>query len=136
EYNQRLRSKIAQPIEITTGLYLSGDRVAYFFDDPSGDAEARTTLFHEAPHQLFAEPRPSPQAVGLRGNFRIIEGIACYLEPVHRHGIRFSLGNPEYIRFRAAQYRYVTDNYYIPLRKFAAMGMNEFQSDMNISKNY
>jgi hypothetical protein len=136
EYNRRLRGKIGQPIEITTGLYLSNDKVAYFFHDPEEAPESKTTLFHEATHQLFSETRPLKQAVGTHANFWIIEGIACYLESFERTGDLFSLGNPNYVRFQAAQYRFVRDKYYIPFRKFASLGINEFQSDPNISKNY
>ena len=136
EYNRRLKGKIAAPIEITTGLYLTGQATAYFFDDPEAEVEVRTTLFHEATHQLFSETRPSARAVGTRGDFWIIEGIACYLESFQQEGERFTLGNPNYIRFRAAQYRGIEDQYYIPLEKFSAMGMVEFQGHKEISKNY
>ena len=40
------------------------------------------------------------------------------------------------MRFRAARHRAVVDDYYVPLAEFTAMGMVEFQSSPNISKNY
>jgi hypothetical protein len=137
EYNRRLRGKIGQAIESTIGLYMSNDRIAYFFHDPNGAPESQTTLFHEATHQLFSETRFSRQSVGSHANFWIIEGIACYMESFEQNGDLFSLGNPHYIRFQAARTRYVRDRYYVPFRRFASLGMHEFQGDSeNLPKNY
>ena len=134
EYNNRLRKKIPQ-IAITNGLYLTDDRVAYFYHDPKVNNDP--TLFHEATHQLFYESTQRNRLVGHQQHFWIIEGISCYMESCKYEGGRISLGDPRFIRFNAARYRYLVDGYYVPLRDFAAMGMEQFQNAQeNISRNY
>jgi len=136
EYMEALRGKTLQPIEITTGMYLTAERTAFFFDDPQRTDDLRTTLIHEATHLLLSEARYLRTHVGERSDFWAVEGIACYMESFERDGGETSLGNPEYVRFRAARHRAVVDDYYVPLAEFTAMGMVEFQSSPNISKNY
>jgi len=133
EYNRRLQKKIPQ-IAITNGLYYPRDRVAYFFHDPKGNSKA--TLYHEATHQLFYESSGRNRPIAERRDFWIIEGIACYMESFKVEQGRLSLGDPRYIRFRAARYRYSVDHYYVPMSRFSAMGLREFQTSQNISKNY
>ena len=86
EYIKRLRNKITQ-IEITNGLYLPDDRVAYFYDDTEENNEA--TLFHEATHQLFYEIQSRSRRIAEKENFWIVEGIACYMESFRRDNGRF-----------------------------------------------
>lgn len=136
EYVARLKPKIPQ-IDITNGLYYTNDRTAFFFHDAavqSNDA----TLYHEATHQLLYEngPNAKDRPIGQKEQFWIIEGIACYMESFRREGGRISVGDPRSPRFVAARYRFLHDKYYIPLETFDAMGMNQFQNDPNISKNY
>ncbi len=133
EYNRRLIRKIPQ-IAITNGLYYTNDRTSYFFHDEKANTLA--TVFHEATHQMFYESLMTHRPIGERAHFWIIEGIACYMESFRRDNGRLSLGDPRYIRFEAARYRYLTDGYYIPLKQFDAMGMREFQTHADIAKNY
>ena len=133
EYNQRLVKKIPQ-IEITNGLYYTSDRIAYFFHNP--EATDNSTLYHEATHQLFYESEMRRRPIGERKDFWIIEGIACYMESFRQENGRISLGNPLYTRFVAARHRFLVDNYYVPLERFASMGMHEFQTDPSIARNY
>ena len=133
EYNRRLQKKIPQ-IAITNGLYYPRDRIAYFFHDPKGNNKA--TLYHEATHQLFYESSGRNRPIAERRDFWIIEGIACYMESFQVEQGKLSLGDPRYIRFRAARYRYLVDHYYVPLARFSAMGLREFQTSAHISKNY
>ncbi len=133
EYIRRLKPKIPQ-IAITNGLYYTTDRTAYFFDDPAGNNDS--TLYHEATHQLFYESDPKDRQIAMNDNFWIIEGIACYMESFQRKDGRFSLGDPGYIRFHAGRFRYLNDKYYVPLARFAGMGMRVFQADPNLEKNY
>ncbi len=140
EYIQALKQKVPQ-VAITNGLYHNGDRIAYFYDAPKEDKESLdSTLFHEATHQLlyetrFRNPRMS-QGVGDDANFWIVEGIACYMESLKRQAGSVTLGDPEFIRFYWARNRYLKESYYVPLAEFASMGMREFQSHQNISRNY
>jgi hypothetical protein len=119
---------------MTNGVYLTGDRVAYFFYNP--DQHEQDTLFHEATHQLFYENLRSKRTVALDANFWIVEGIACYMESYQAENGRYSVGDPHHIRIQNARERCVLDNYYVPLEKFAAMGMKDFQESPQIRKNY
>ncbi|MDB5336294.1 MAG: hypothetical protein JWN70_1913 [Planctomycetaceae bacterium] len=143
EYIIRLQKKLRQTVKGTSGLYLSGERnipderVAHFFHNLEATEEERlATMFHEATHQLFSEAYTTNPKVGVESDFWVIEAIACYMESFHRKGDTFSLGDPHYIRFQNAQYRLLTDNYYVPLQKLCSMGMDTFQSDPNRSQNY
>lgn len=132
EYSARLIKKIPQ-IRITNGLYFTGDRVAYFYYDPQQPFQ--DTRFHEATHQLFYEnERKDP--VALDANFWIVEGIACYMESYHVENGQSVVGDPRHPRIVAARQRVLVDHYYIPLERFAEMGMVAFQSSREISKNY
>ncbi|WP_299459722.1 DUF1570 domain-containing protein [uncultured Gimesia sp.] len=136
EYLQRLQKEIPQ-IALTHGIYLFGDRISHFYHRPDAEGDLGT-LYHEATHQLFYETgliRKSRQ-VGEKNHFWAIEGIACYMESFEKKGNVFRAGNPNHIRFNAARYRLLEDNYYIPLETFAAMGRNAFQNSPNISPNY
>ena len=93
-------------------------------------------MFHEATHQLFAEAYTTNQQIGVESDFWVIEAIACYMESFQRQGETFSLGNPQYIRFQNAQHRLLNDNYFVPLQQLCGKGMQNFQNDPSISKNY
>ncbi|QDT24901.1 DUF1570 domain-containing protein [Gimesia panareensis] len=136
EYIQRLQKEIPQ-IGLTHGIYLFGDRISHFYHRPDAEGDLGT-LYHEATHQLFYETgfyRGNRQ-VGEKNHFWAIEGIACYMESFEKHGNKFRAGNPHHIRFNAARYRLLENQYYVPLEKFAAMGRTAFQSSPNISPNY
>jgi hypothetical protein len=133
EYVDRLRIKLPQ-IDMTNGLYLTSDRVAYFFFNP--DEKEQDTLFHEATHQLFYENLHEKRMVALDSNFWIVEGIACYMESYKLENGQYSVGDPHHIRIQNARERCVDDGYYVPLEQFTAMGMHAFQQDPRIRKNY
>jgi len=133
EYVSRLRSRVPN-IEITNGLYYTSDRTAYFYFDP--EQQNSDTLFHEATHQLFYESLRQERQIALRANFWVIEGIACYMESFRQEGEEWTLGDPRHVRIDSARYRFLNDGYYVPLATFAAMGMQDFQTSPNITKNY
>jgi len=136
EYIDRLVKKVPQ-IAITNGLYLQTDRVAYFFHNPDPEANSDATVFHEATHQLFYESQPRQRGIAVQGDFWIVEGIACYMESFVRHQDgSTSIGDPNYIRFQAARYRLLKENYYVPLGNFRQIGMRDFQNHPEIRKNY
>lgn len=132
-YIRRLKGKIPN-IEITNGLYYTSDRVAYFFFDP--ERQNNDSLYHEATHQLFYESRRLRESVAIKGNFWIVEGIACYMESLKEDNGQLLLGDPRHQRLDNARYRYFQDRYFVPLRNFAAMGMQDFQSSRKLSMNY
>ena len=133
EYVSRLQKRIPL-IEQTNGLYYTSDRISYFYFDAEADLD--TTLYHEATHQMFYESAARHRQVAGDAHFWIIEGIACYMESFKDEGDTLSLGDPMCERFRAARYRYLVDNYYVPLEQFARMGMTQFQTHPKIATNY
>ena len=133
EYIERLQRDFPN-IDKTNGVYMTTGRIAHFYDDPDNNNEA--TLFHEGTHQLFFESHPLNRPIGERSNFWIIEGIACYMESFQRNDGRFSLGDPNYIRFAGARANFLVKEYYLPLREFSAMGMFGFQHAPDLAKNY
>jgi hypothetical protein len=126
EYIAALASK--QPgIEVTNGLYLPGVPAAYFFDDPDNPDGRQETLYHEVTHQLLSESSRSRIEIAQDANFWIIEGIACYMESFHPDAEGPLVGDPLHTRIHWARVRIVDENFFIPLDRFAAMGMREFQ---------
>jgi hypothetical protein len=134
EYIDVLKKLTDQQIGITKGIYFPKSRIAYFFFDPENDDDS--TLYHEATHQLLTGSRPMTGEIGIKSNFWIIEGIACYMESFQREGERFSVGDPANQRLQAARIHFLEENYYVPLREFTRMGMQAFQSAKEIRKNY
>jgi hypothetical protein len=136
EYLEVVRKETDQPVEITRGIYFPRKGIAYFFDDPNANDDS--TLYHEATHQLLSGSRPKTIEVGVKSNFWIIEGIACYMESFHRDGDRFSVGDPNHDRIRAARAHLVNESYYVPFSEFTRMGMFAFQNvkPPQIGKNY
>ncbi len=133
EYINRLRGKMPN-IEISNGLYFPRDRVSYFYNDDT-NANLRT-VFHEATHQFFYESDRRLRDVGGQSHFWIIEGIACYMESYHIRDGKVSLGDPRYTRFAAARYRYLKNQFYVPYRRLAGLGLRQFQAVPEIGKVY
>lgn len=134
EYIAVLKPETTQPIEITRGIYFPRNKIAFFFYDPESDDDS--TLYHEATHQLLSGSRPTTAEIGIKSDFWLIEGIACYMESFRRDGDKFSVGDPGHQRLRAARMHFVDENYYMPLQEFTRMGMDMFQRAPQIRKNY
>lgn len=151
EYVEKLIRKEPR-IAISNGFYFAPDKTSYFFH---GDESTDATLFHEATHQFLDIPTHrqrtraaqvrrneqrlavlKPWVIGENENFWIVEAIACYMESFEPTATGYSVGDPDYKRFRAAHFRLTDTEYYVPLRKFAAMGKREFQNAPNIAMNY
>jgi hypothetical protein len=136
EYRRTLKQRIPQ-IDITNGLYMPEDRIAYFFHgEPVDPLFPRATLFHEATHQLLYESQSRQRPIAHNANFWIVEGFACYMESFQPSPSGYNIGDPNYVRFHWARHRVLKQQYYIPLKTFASMGMRAFQTDPNISRNY
>lgn len=136
EYVTRLE-KHFRAIDKTNGIYLpSGpvNRTAHFYHDPMGHHEA--TLYHEATHQLFYESHSQNRAIADKGHFWVVEGVACYMESFQRRNGELSVGDPKYIRFAGARYNFIEQKYYVPLQQLSQMGMQRFQADTMLAKNY
>ena len=137
DYNAALRDAFPN-IGISTGAYVDQTRRAYFF---AGEGASQRTLLHEATHQLFHESRPVAKNVGQNANFWIVEGIATYMESLHEEdgnngGGQFVLGGFDDIRMKAARYRLLKDDFYVPLSELCGYGMKQIQSDPRVATLY
>ncbi|MBI3463184.1 MAG: hypothetical protein HY000_09015 [Planctomycetes bacterium] len=124
QYLEALRPHIKSGLEVSTGIYVPATRTAYFFLDDSMD---ESTVIHEATHQLFSETRDHQQAIGTRGNYWAIEGIACYMESFHDLGDRVELGSWDTPRLKVGRERIQRGDQYLPIDKLVRLGMNDFQ---------
>ncbi len=120
-------------VEKSIGLYLAPARRAYFF---AGEKSDDRTLYHEATHQLFHQSRPVAASVGLRTNFWIVEGIALFMESLHQEDDAWVLGGRDDVRFYAARYRLLHDNFYVPWQETTTWGMHRVQQDPRIATLY
>lgn len=132
EYHRALEGHIPRDVA-TTGIYLGDMRTAYFF---ATDDEDHSTLYHEASHQLFSETRDVVANIGLRANFWIVEGVACYMESLAQHGGFDTLGGTRAPRLAAARHRALADQFYVPLEQLTLLGMPQLQRDPRIAKLY
>ena len=154
EYQKRVEGKVPVNLE-TNGLYWEDDRTSYFFDNP--EKIGFSTLCHEATHQILdlatresrqvaararglkLRQRPAPRwKLGERSNFWIAEGIACYLESFDVEDGHVSVGRPDFVRFDIARQRVLDPKfyYYLPAKKFTALGQDEFQHHPQITQLY
>jgi hypothetical protein len=132
DYFRALKPEFAN-IEQSIGIYIGAPRCAYFF---AGEGHDERTLYHEATHQLFHESRPVAPDVGLRTNFWIVEGIAMYMESLHREEGFHVLGGLQDIRVQAARYRLLKEGFYVPLEQLSGMGIHAIQNDKRIVQLY
>ena len=126
EYISRLKRKQSN-IEITNGIYMPGDRIAYFYDDPQNPSGLLGTMFHEVTHQLLGESARSITKVGEQSDFWLIEGIACYMESFTRKSGKLTVGDPLHSRIHWARVRLLEEDFYIPMARLTALGRREFQ---------
>jgi hypothetical protein len=132
DYNRTLRPLMPN-IEITAGMYRDRPSCAYFFAGKESDDR---TMYHEATHQLFHEARQVAPDVGRLANFWIVEGIAMYMETLRQEDGFYVLGGFDDDRMRAARYRLIEDEFYVPLGEFAAYGRERFQKDRRLPTLY
>lgn len=132
DYNQSLVS-VFPNIGISVGLYVESTRCTYSFAGEDSDIQ---TLYHEATHQLFQESRPVSDRVGDEANFWIVEGLATYMESFRKEKDYYVLGNPDDPRMKAARYRYLNDQFYVPMRELTTLSRTGLQSDPRIRTLY
>lgn len=120
-------------VGMTSGLYMNKDDTSYFYADPEKNQDH--FLFHEVTHQLFALSKNTLDP-GKRGNFWIVEGIACLMESLVLHDDFAELGGSDTARMRAARFRLLDTKYYVPLVDLAALGRVQFQADKNLAMLY
>ncbi len=132
DYNRSLRASMPN-IGISVGVYVDGVDRAYFFAGKDSDYRS---LNHEATHQLFHESRPVAPNVGAKANFWIVEGIAMYMESLREQDGYHVLGGFDDLRMKAARYRLLEDDFYVPLEELTGYGMREIQSNPRIATLY
>ncbi len=112
-------------IAVSLGYYAEKPRTAYFFD---GDDNTLATQFHEATHQLFHERQRRGRAAGLDDNFWVVEGVATYMESLHKGDGYYTVGGPGAYRLQFARYRALTEEYYVPLSELVALGRADMKA--------
>jgi hypothetical protein len=132
EYNRALAS-VMPNVDITTGMYVASRRTAFFF---AGGEDTQRVIFHEATHQLFHQSRPVANDVGAKANFWLVEGIAMFMESLHREDGFFVLGGLEGPRMEAARYHLFVQDFYVPFATLTHMGMEDLQTHPKIAKLY
>lgn len=121
-------------IELTSGIFMADDDRAYFFADAARSNDP--FVFHEVTHQLFSLAKPTALRVGVRGNFWIVEGVACHFESLALHGDYAELGGVDNPRMKAARFRLLQDKFFVPTAEFAAMSLGQMQSNPRIATLY
>ncbi len=121
-------------IELTSGIFMNDDDTAYFYADEKANNDA--FLYHEVVHELFMLTRPTTLKVGAKGNFWIVEGIACYFESLHLHADYAELGDVRNARLHAARYRRLVDDFYVPLAELTSFSLQRLQQDERIARLY
>lgn len=120
-------------VGMTSGLYMNKDDTSYFYADPEKNQDH--FLFHEVTHELFALSKNTLDP-GKRGNFWIVEGIACLMESLVLHEDFAELGGSDNPRMRAARYRLLETKFYLPLVDFSALSRVQLQADKNLAMLY
>lgn len=121
EYMETLRPFVKTGLDISTGMYLTGTHTAYFYVHEQMD---ESTVIHEATHQLFSECRDHRNGDGSRGNYWVLEGIACYMESFRDRGDRVELGTWDTPRLMAARRRMQK---FIPLERLVQLDLKDFE---------
>ena len=123
EYVQTLAPK-QRGVEVSRGVYLPEDRVAYFF--ASEDAELLETLYHEVSHQLLYEADRRGTDVGGRRGYWAVEGFACYLESFESDGVTATATHPRQNRVQHAAELVAEGKAPRSLAEFDALGKRAF----------
>jgi hypothetical protein len=123
EFLEAIRPYVKSGLDVTTGMYLTGTRVAYFYETDTADD---STVIHEATHQLFAETREHRHGDGCRGNFWVLEGIACYMESFRENADHVELGSWDTARLKRARQRLPN---FMPVKELIELDRKDFDSD-------
>jgi len=123
-------------IGMTQGIYQAPTRTLWLVPATDDAAAARTTIRHEAAHQLCAESRPTSPLAGEASGFWAIEAVACYLEAAEPAAWGWTVGGPDAGRMPAARRLVVEEGFHVPLEELAALGRAAFQDDPRIANIY
>lgn len=118
---------------LTQGYYSAAQQTAIFY---AGDDAVQPTWLHEAAHQLFQQWRDSPQGVGEKHNFWLVEGAAMYVESLQNHGSHWTAGGWQADRLQIPRYRVLSGEKLLPLQQLVALRREQVQADPDIRKLY
>ncbi len=133
EQYHRILKPMMPDVGISMGLYVAENRTAYFY---AGSEDSERTMYHEATHQLFQQSRRTAGDVGRKANCWLMEGIAMYMETLHREGDCYVLGGLHDVRMDAARYHVEKKDFYLPFDKLVRMGVQDLQGHPQIAKLY
>lgn len=132
QYLDFLQSTIPQ-VASTVGYYDPQKRTCYFYAGPGEDL--RSTLLHEATHQLLHEVWSPRHAVGDLSDFWIVEGIALYFESCVFGAASAGLGGVDADRLQFARYRGLRES--MPsFEALCRLGRTDFQQHPDLPKLY
>ena len=93
DFHRHLQAEMNIDTSRFAGFYRHGNNKdgCYFYsvDPGAADWERQNvirTMYHEATHQLFVETRKSVGAYGREQNYWLVEGVATFMESLHREG--------------------------------------------------
>mgnify|MGYP003321657568 FL=1 len=128
-----LRSALGDKLAFSSGAYLPHLQTSFFYYDPESD---HTSVLHEATHQLFSESYDLQSLIAVESHFWLVEGIACYMESLHRTKHALLLGGSHQPRFQDARDYTLNKHFQIPLRELSGWGIESFQNDENLVSLY
>jgi hypothetical protein len=120
-------------IGLTQGFYADEQQTSMFY---AGDESIHPTWYHEATHQLFQQWRGTPQGVGEKQNFWLVEGAAMYVESLQNHGTHWTVGGWQADRLQIPRYRALNGDKGLPLQQLVALGREQVQKSPDIRKLY
>lgn len=120
-------------IGLTQGFYADEQQTSIFY---AGDESIHPTWYHEAAHQLFQQWRGTPQGVGEKQNFWLVEGAAMFVESLQNHGSHWTVGGWQADRLQIPRYRALNGDKGLPLQQLVALGRDQVQNSPDIRKLY
>ena len=120
-------------IGLTHGIYAAEQHTSVFY---SGDESLHSTWHHEAAHQLFQQWRGTPQGVGEKQNFWLVEGAAMYAESLQNHGNYWTVGGWQADRLQIPRYRALNGEKGLPLQQLVVLGREQVQNHPDIRQLY
>ncbi|MDX1928391.1 MAG: hypothetical protein SFV81_17820 [Pirellulaceae bacterium] len=121
-------------IGVSVGYYDPNRQTSYFFPDKNLAA----TFYHELTHQLLAEATrlQTAEDVGARGDVWLLEGIALYMESLHRGEGYWTLGGWDSPRLQVARYRAIRDGFFVPWEEFSGGELEQWKANPDIARLY
>jgi hypothetical protein len=126
EFQKRIARFRALDQATATGLYVPSDRIVYCYRDEELEGGWLASVLHEATHQLFVEATARFQFGPRDGNYWVVEGVAAYMESLHRRNGWLLVGSWDTPRLKLAREQLVQHHRYIPLNKLVELTAQDF----------